>query len=93
MSVPPAGEAPQEPIQPLTPPSSPSPTGDDSKYAFLLKSPFAKMFRATGAMPTIKEMRAIMDGILNTVIQQMKLQEAEEKKAQERLKKVIEGQD
>lgn len=51
------------------------------------------MFRATGAMPTIKEMRAIMDGILNTVIQQMKLQEAEEKKAQERLKKVIEGQD
>lgn len=68
-------------------PLSPS----NAKYAFLLKSPFAQMFRATGAMPTVKEIRAIINGILKEQINEIKRSDKEWKKTDEYLKRVIRG--
>lgn len=63
----------------------------NSKYDFLLNSPFAKMFKATGAMPTVKEIRAIINGILKQQLNEMKRQDAGWKKAMRKLKDAIEG--
>lgn len=88
----PTGSTP-EPLKPPSPqPLTPS-GGGDSKYAFYLKSPWAKMFKATGVEPTVKEIKMIIDGVLQQVMNSMKQEEAETKKAEEHLKKVIEGQD
>ena len=85
----PGSTPPPKPIKPSggSKPLSPS----DSKDAFLLESPFAKMFRASGAMPTVKEIRAIINGILKEQINEIKRSDAEWKKAMQHLKKVIEG--
>lgn len=66
---------------------------DDAKYAFLLQSPFAKMFTATGVQPTVKEIRGVINGILQNEINRIKEQDAEWKKTMEHLRKVIEGKD
>lgn len=80
---------PQEPIHPSTPSAPPS---SDQADAFLLQSPFAKMFRATGAMPTVKEIRAIINGILKQEIAEIKRQDAAWKSAMKKLKEAIEGE-
>jgi len=83
------------PLKPPDKPSGPSPKpikpAKDKKDEYLLKSPFAKMFERTGATPTVKEMRAIINGILKTEIDQIKKQDAGWKKAMKRLKEAIEG--
>jgi len=92
-AVPPPGRP--EPNDPSTPtgptkPESPAQKAYDEK---LLKSPFARMFAKTGTMPTAKEMQAIINNLLKSVIAAIKRQEAEAKKAYEHMKKVIEGRD
>lgn len=92
MTQPTGGSGSTPPPEPIKPSSSPkSPTSSGSDDAYLLKSPFAKMFRASGAMPTVKEIRAIINGVLKTQLSEMKRADKEWKKAQEKLKKVIEG--
>ena len=88
MTVPPSG-GPSAP----TPPEPSKPIQPDSKDAFLLNSPFAKMFKATGTMPTVKEIKAIIDGILKQQILEIKRQDAGWKKAMKKLKEAIEGND
>ncbi|NGX37854.1 MAG: hypothetical protein K1000chlam2_01017 [Chlamydiae bacterium] len=86
MSIPPSGPGaptPPEPSKPIQP--------SDSKDAFLLNSPFAKMFKATGHTPTVKEIKAIIDGILKHEISEIKRQDAGWKKAMKKLKEAIEG--
>jgi len=74
------------PAQPLSP--------QESAYdEQLMKSPFAKMFAKTGAMPTVKEMKAIINNLLKSVVEEIKRQDAEAKAAAEKLRKVIEGKD
>lgn len=51
------------------------------------------MFAKTGAEPTAKEVQAIINNILKSVIDAIKQQEAQAKKAAEKLKKVIEDKD
>lgn len=84
-----------EPTKPASNPKSLSSSGSnsDAQDAFLLQSPFAKMFSQTGAAPTAKEMKMIIDNILKSIMNDMKQQEAQAKKAAEHLKKVIEGED
>ncbi len=78
----PSGSKPAKPLSP-----------SDQKSAFLLNSPFAKMFRASGATPTVKEMRAIMNGILKSAVDRIKKDEARWKKAMKKMKDAIEGND
>ncbi len=73
-----------------TGPESPAQSAYDAE---LLKSPFAKMFAKTGAEPTAKEMQAIINNILKSVIDAIKQQEAQAKKAADKLKRVIEDKD
>lgn len=92
-AVPPPGAP-----EPSQPPKSLGPTGPESPAqsaydAELLKSPFAKMFAKTGAEPTAKEMQAIINNLLKSVIDEIKRQDAEAKKAAEKLKRVIEDKD
>lgn len=95
-AVPPPGAP--EPTRPSGPvgssgplkPETPAQSAYDSE---LLSSPFAKMFAKTGAMPTAKEMQAIINNLLKSVIDEIKRQEAEAKKAYEKMKKVIEDKD
>lgn len=67
--------------------------GGDEKYAFLLKSPFAKMFERAGAAPTAKEMHAIMNGIMMSTFYELKRQEDHRKETDKHLKDVIEERD
>ena len=90
----PPPQGPQGPQGPSTPPPSSQPAQQtDQQDAALLNSPFAKMFAATGTMPTAKEMQAIINGILNQVVAQVKQDDAQWKKAMEKLKKQLEGKD
>lgn len=74
-------------------PSEGAPKPMPEKDAFLLKSPFAKMFAATGTEPTAKEMRMIINSILKYQVDQIKKQDAAWKKAMKKLKDAIEGKD
>lgn len=90
--TPPAGPPPQQPPESSGPAKAESPA--QSAYdAQLLKSPFAKMFAKTGAEVTAKEMQAIINNLLKSVIDEIKRQDAEAKAAYEKLKKVIEDKD
>ncbi|MDN3505925.1 MAG: hypothetical protein P0S96_01695 [Simkaniaceae bacterium] len=90
---PPESQGPKQPQQPAEPGKTAKPLDpSDSKDAFLLKSPFAKMFEQTGAKPTVKEMKGIIDGILKTVINQVKKQDAGWKKAMKKMKEAILGE-
>lgn len=51
------------------------------------------MFRATGAMPTVKEIKMIINGILKEQITHIKRDEEMWKKAMKKMKEVIEGND
>lgn len=89
-STPPTGPKPPPESQP---PPAPQPIDpSDSKAAFLLKSPFAKMFEKTGATPTVKEMKAIINGILRQQIQEIKKSDDRWKQAMENLRKAIQGE-
>ncbi|MBS0629799.1 MAG: hypothetical protein JSS30_06200 [Verrucomicrobia bacterium] len=90
--TPPGRPEPQQP-PPSTGPLKPETPAQSAYDAELLNSPFAKMFAKTGAMPTAKEMQAIINNLLKSVIDEIKRQDAEAKKAYEKLKKVIEGTD
>ncbi len=90
-AIPPGGQEPKEPTGPQ--PSEPIKPSADSKNSPLLDSPFAKMFARTGHTPTAKEMKGIMDQILQTVINEAKRDEARMKKAMRKLKKRLEGND
>lgn len=59
----------------------------------IMNSPFAQMFAKTGHMPTAEELHAIINGILNQQIAQMRKNDAKMKEASRKLKKVIEGDD
>jgi ABC-type glycerol-3-phosphate transport system substrate-binding protein len=85
----PPGAGGEEPLKP--PAKSQKLDPSDSKYAFLLKTPFAKMFERAGATPTIKQMRAIIDQILKQTIREIKRQEKGWKKAMKKMKDAIEG--
>lgn len=89
---PPGGPGPHLPtsVPGANAPESPAQTAYDAQ---LLKSPFAKMFAKTGAMPTGKEMEAIINNLLKSVIDSIKQQDAQAKKAAEKLKRVIEDKD
>ncbi len=89
--TPPAGPPPHQPES--AGPSKPESPAQSAYDAELLKSPFAKMFAKTGAEPTAKEMQAIINNLLKSVIDEIKRQDAEVKKAAEKLKKVIEDKD
>ncbi len=90
-STPPTGPKPPPESQP---PPTPQPIDpSDSKDAFLLKSPFAKMFEKTGAMPTVKEIKAIINGILQQQIQAIKRSDDQWKQAMENLRKAIQGEE
>ena len=92
MPEPTSGAGSNPPPKPIKPTGSPKPLSpSDAKDAFLLQSPFAKMFRATGAQPTVKEIRMIINGILKEQINEIKRSDAQWKKAMEHMKKVIEG--
>lgn len=93
MPVSPTGPTPEPPPKPTTTPAQPLTPSQSAYDEQLLKSPFAKMFAKTGATPTVKEMQAIMNNILKSVVDAIKQQEAREKKAADKLKKVIEGKD
>lgn len=97
MTTPPTGSAPDSKPDPIkSSPNVPSPKpleSSDSKDAILLNSPFAKMFRGTGAEPTVQEMRAIINGILQQQIDTIKQQDARWKEAMKKLKDAIEGND
>ena len=89
---PPSGPPPGVPSQPTGP--SPSESASQSAYdAELLQSPFAKMFTATGAQPTAKEIQAIINGILKQQVDDIKKQDEEWKKAMKKMKDIIEGND
>jgi|GEM_PF-2655580 len=90
---PPESQGPKQPQKPAESDKTAKPLDpSDSKYAFLLKSPFAKMFEHTGAKPSVKEMKGIIDGILKTVINEIKRQDAGWKKAMKKLKRAILGE-
>jgi len=92
MTQPTGGSGSTPPPEPIKPASSPKPLSpSDSKDAFLLQSPFAKMFERTGQMPTVKEIRAIINGILKQQISEIKRSDEQWKKSMERMKRVIEG--
>ena len=91
-----AGSQPPHEPEPVKPPAGgkvPAQPVEDSKDAYLLKSPFAKMFTLHGGKVTAKEMRAIINGILKSVVDDIKKQDARWKKAMEKMKKTIEGND
>lgn len=92
-AVPPSG-GPTGSSGPIKPSGAgPTQPSDDAKYAQYLQSPFAKMFEKTGAKPTGKEMKEIIDNILKTVIDQAKKQEAQMKKALKKLGREERGED
>jgi hypothetical protein len=95
MTTPPSGPGqPPPPPEHIQPPSTPKMAkSDDPRAAFLLSSPFAKMFEGTGAQPTAKEMHAIINGILKQQINEIKRSDAGWKKAMKKLKEAIEGND
>ena len=92
-AIPPTGS--QPPMQPLQPSgSTKSASGDTSAQdAFLLTTPWAKMFERAGATPTGKEIRGIINGILNKQIDDIKKEDAKWKEAMKKLKDIIEGND
>lgn len=81
---------PQQPIHPTSPANPPS--SAEQRDSFLLQSPFAKMFQATGVPPTVQEIRAIINGILKQEISEIKRQDEAWKKAMKQLKDAIEDQ-
>lgn len=83
-------QPPQYPIHPSSPATPAS--SEEQRDSFLLQSPFAKMFQATGVPPTVKEIRAIINGILQQEISEIKRQDAAWKKAMKQLKDAIEDQ-
>lgn len=88
-AIPPSGSSPKEPT------SAPqaSKQREDLKYAYLKSSPFIKMFTDRGQEPSGREMKAIIDSILNSIIDQFKKEDARMKKAMEKLKRQLQGQD
>jgi len=90
---PPGGPPPEGPKGPKAPKAPKAFSKADQDDAFLLKSPFAKMFRAAGATPTVKQIKAIINGILKNILNEMKRAQAEQKKADEKLKRVIRGEE
>lgn len=74
------------PVGPSTPPPSPQ-----ELSPAMLNSPFAKMFEATGAMPTVKELQAIINGILKQQIDEIKKSDASWKRAMQRMKEAAKG--
>jgi hypothetical protein len=93
MTTPASGPSPTPPPQGPSPAGGQSPQSSDEKDAYLLQSPFAKMFRATGHMPTAQEMKAMMNGILMQAVNQIKQQDQQWKKAMQKLKEQLEGKD
>lgn len=91
---PPGGAGSQPPQEPIQPPLGKTPAEPtvDKKDAYLLKSPFAKMFTAHGAKVTAKEIRAIINGILKQQVEEIKKQDAKWKKAMRKLRETLEGQ-
>lgn len=94
-SIPPPGQGPSKPDgqAKIPKPMISGSSSSDSKDSFYLQSPFAKMFKRTGAEVTPKMMKMIIDNILRTVVEAYKQQAKEAKKANEHLKKVIEGKE
>lgn len=88
MTTPPTGPKQPDKPEPLKP-SKPV----DKKDEYLLNSPFAKMFKATGVMPTPKEIQAIINGILKGQISAIKKQDESWKKSMQKMKKAILGDD
>jgi len=83
------------PTEPNLPPST-GPTGQEPEAPYTdiwVNSPFGKMFTAAGATPTAKEMQQIINEILKNILDQMKRAEAEQKKADEELKKALRDED
>ena len=92
-TTPPSGnQPPKKPVQP-TPAKPAKMAPSDAKFAYLLKSPFAKMFEKSGATPTIKAMKAIIDGIVKHQLVVMKQNDKEWKKAMKKMKDSIKGND
>ena len=89
---PPIQPPPKPPAVPSKPGKIGKPSSEDQASA-LENSPFAKMFEATGAMPTAKEIRAIINGILRQQVAVIKRDDEEWKKANRKLKEAIEGND
>ena len=89
-TVPPSG--PKGPGHPES--MKPKPDAEAKKIpggARMLDSPFAKMFAASGAMPTAKEMHAIMNGILMQAVHEIKRSDKQWKAAMKKLKRQLEG--
>ena len=95
-TTPPGGmpppKKPETPSEGLKPPAIPA-TAKDKQYAYLLKSPFAKMFAKAGATVTGKEIHGIVVGILKNVMANMKLVDKGWQKANNEMKKACEGND
>lgn len=96
MSISPTGGPPPHPQVPTKVADTSTPTNpdkSDSKYSFLLNTPFAQMFARAGATPTAEEMHAIMNGIVMSLLDEMKRQEKHRKEVAQHLKDVSEGKD
>lgn len=73
-----------QPSQPVNPAQSKS-----AQDVALLNSPFAQMFRKSGAQPTPKEIQEIINGILKQQVTQIKLQDAAWQRAMKKLKNAM----
>lgn len=91
MTTPTSGPGAPEPQPPPTPSSGGKPI--EPHKSSMLDSPFARMFAATGAMPTVKQMTMIINGILKQQVDQIKQQDAQAKKNAKKLRDAIEGKD
>ncbi len=79
--------SPERPIPHAPPPAS---GGNDALPPGMATSPFAKMFAQTGALPTAKELKAIIDGILKAELQAIKKSEDSWKASMKKIKEAIE---
>ena len=90
--IPAPGGKPEGP-QPKPVRSDPKPMVRSKEDSALLNSPFAKMFRAAGAVPTLKQIKAIINGILMTQVRAIRKDEARWKKVIRKMKERMEGKE
>lgn len=86
--------APKVPPGVPPPSSSPPPSGSgDQLPPSMMNSPFVRMFSQTGATPSAKEIKQMMDNILKDVMAAIKKGDDRWKASMRKIKDAIEGND
>lgn len=84
---------PTGPKDPSSTPLTPIPKSPDEIAPGLSNSPWAQMFAKSGTLPTAKELKQLIDGLLRDVIHRIKKDDDRWKEVMRKMKEVIEDQE